>query len=265
MRSNRLIINLSYFFLVLWWFVYWACKNYFIIFYPPIFFFIFGSFILFFCFSFLLFMRSTKWFSEARIVACLLLIPIIWFFTGDLLVEQAKLRIIPPNQAAVQAFIHRGAGTGVEKANIDMSKPFVFYHRSSRHLEVHIHFQSDHFIYWFFHKDPVYENLAPPAPESLVKYLRMYFVFPEQMSSVTLIPKQITLYGYWNDTLVVKNQFTLSDGNYKMVPPDQPLNVIVQDGNWYLEYTINSSSHRIFITYEKSSPNFKRNSWKPLD
>jgi hypothetical protein len=255
MRSTRALLIFSYFLLGLWWFTYWACTQYFIFLLPPVFIFYFGSLVAFLALSITLFQRSKRWFSEQRIVACILLIPLLWVFAGYRLVQEAELRLFPPSESIIRSFVHRGAGSYVQSEFIDMTRLNVKYQRREKNLDVHIHFQSRPFSDWFF-------NYAPPlGPDDFIKYVERFYVFPEQLAEVTVVPKKITLYGYWDDTLIVKNHFVLLDGKYKLEKSDIPLRVTVQDGYWYLAYTNNQILKKIFLHENKGTPSFDRSFW----
>ncbi|WEK54362.1 MAG: hypothetical protein P0Y55_17790 [Candidatus Cohnella colombiensis] len=260
MRSTRFLLILSYLLLSLWWYTYWACTQYFIIFFPPVFIVYFGSLIIFLALSFTLFQRSKRWFSEQRIVACILLIPLLWVFVGYRLVQEAELRIFPPSESTIQSFVQRGAGIGLEYQHIDMSNLAVDYHRKGRILDIHVRFQSHHFSEWFYDFDSPFTD-EPVGPDDFIEYVRRYFVFPEQLSSVTIVPKQITLYGYWDGTLIAINHFVLLDGKYKLDKFDIPLRIIVQDWKWYLEYTNNQIHGQIFLIENKVISSFDKSFW----
>ncbi|QMV42387.1 hypothetical protein [Cohnella cholangitidis] len=202
MRSTRFVLILSYFLLGLWWLTYWVCTQIFIIAFPPVFLVHFGLLVVFPVLSIILFDLSKKWLSETRIVACLLLIPLIWAFLGSLLVAEVKHRIIPPNEAAVRDFIHRGGNAYIDEDFLNMSEKIVHYRRSGKILELHARFQSHPFLEWFLGKTAHLTN-EPLGPDDFISYVRRYYIFPEGLSSVTVVPKQIVLYGYWDNTLIV--------------------------------------------------------------
>ncbi len=260
MRSTRFLLILSYFLFGLWWLTYWACTQYFIIFFPPVLIVIYGSLIVFFALSITLFFRSSQWFSEQRIVACILLIPFLWTFLGYQLVQEAKLRFIPPSDSTIRSFVHRGAEIGLEDQHIDMSNLAVDYNRKEKILDIHIRFQSRPFSDWFYDFDSPF-TYNPVGPDDFIEYVRKYFVFPEQLSSVTIVPKQITLYGYWDDTLIVINHFVLLDGKYKLNKSDIPLRINVQDWKWYLDYTNNQIHGQIFLIENKVISSFEKGFW----
>jgi hypothetical protein len=255
MRSTRFLLILSYFLLSLWWFTYWACTQYFIIFLPPVFIVYFGSLIAFLALSNTLFQRSKRWFSEQRIVACILLIPLLWVFVGNRLVQEAELRIFPPSESTIRSFVHRGAGSYVQHEFIDMTRLNTKYQRREKNLDIHIHFQSRPFSKWFYNYNP------PLGPEDFIEYVKRFYVFPEHLAEVTVVPKKIILYGYWNDTLIAKNHFELQDGKYKLEKSDIPLRVIVQDWKWYLVYTTNQTQKQIFLIENEVTPSFDKSFW----
>lgn len=259
MNSKRRLVNVSYTLLALWWFLYWACTKYYIIVLPPVFLIYFGSLPVFILLAVTLFNRSKRWLSEARIVAVLLIIPFIWVFIGQQFVDQAKLRIFPPTEDRIRSFLHRGAGSGVEDRHIDKNEPIAFYNKKTKQLDIHVRFQSEAFLDWFFNK--TFTQHKTFEPEQFVGYLRKYYVFPEKISEITLVPKKIFLYGYWDNTQIVENHFTLIENSYRMDPPHSQLKLVIHEGDWYLEYKEQNVGNRIFLTHEKEPINFEQDFW----
>lgn len=161
----------------------------------------------------------------------------------------------------VRSFIQRGAQIGIEDHNINLSDPFIFYHNKVKQLDIHIRFQSEQFLDWFFNQgNSPYEN-EKYGPEVFVKYLQKYYVFPEELSEITVVPKKINLYGYWDNSLIAINHFTLINGSYRMNNSDSQLYLAVDGTEWYLEYSLNNSNHRISIMQDNRLPFFKKSFW----
>lgn len=260
LRSTRFLLILSYFLLGLWWLTYWACTQYFIIFLPPVFLIFYGSFVAFLAFAVTLFSRSKRWFSEQRIVACLLLIPIFWTGVGNWMVQEVKLRFIPPNETVIRSFLQWGPGNGIQSDHVDLAKLSTAYRWSDKSLNIRFSFKSARLAEWFYDFDSPFTE-DPIGPDDFIEYVRKYFVFPENLSSVTLVPKKVTLYGYWDDTLIVINHFIRSNGSYKLEQSDIPLRVVVQDRRWYLEYMNTETRERIFLVENDVVPSFEGSFW----
>jgi hypothetical protein len=76
------------------------------------------------------------------------------------------------------------------------------------------------------------------------------------------VPKRITLYGYWDGTLIAENHFVRINGKYEMEKPATDLRLVVQDKKWYLEYPSKQGHNRIFLIENDVTSSFNKSFWE---
>lgn len=256
MRSTRVLLNTSYVLLIIWWLIRWACDYAPLILLPPVFIFFYGAFPAFFIMSVALLFDRKKWISEVTVVVVLLQLPVTWTYIGQPFVAELKHRVQAPSESDIYSFIRSGAGFGIEDEYMGYRS---VYNKETKKLELEIHFHSKRLMSEFTEPDSPIDR-EDYSPERFVTYLRDYYIFPEALSKVTVVPKEIILYGYWDDTLIAENHFTLTNGTYRL-SDSSPLRLMVADGLWSLEYTIHHQDHRMDLIQFKKNVFYKETFW----
>lgn len=68
-------------------------------------------------------------------------------------------------------------------------------------------------------------------------------------------------YGYWDETLIVRNEFTRVHNRYRMNTPVSQIELIANPHQFYLEYTVDDATERIFLTDSDRAFSFRQSFW----
>jgi len=183
--------------------------------------------------SVILFFLDRKWLSEMKIAAFICLLPFLFTFLVPLIKEEIIVRTTMPTAQMASDYIISENFSGSDE--LDMSKPLITYHETSKTLDLYIKVTSSEFI----------DNLQDPPGDMSPKELadmfmnRLYLHYidlPNNLGKVTLVPETIVCHAYWDETLLFKSYFKKDNNTYNIVKPFPDLVLVGDIQKWSLEY-----------------------------
>ncbi|MEC0089571.1 hypothetical protein [Paenibacillus macquariensis] len=168
-----------------------------------------------------------------KIAAFIFVLPFIFTFVVPHIKTEISVRITLPTTQMVSDYIISENFSG--SYDLDMSKPLITYHESSKKLDLYIKVASSEFI------DNLQDSSGDMSPKELADMFmnRLYLHFidlPNNIGKITLVPETIVCYAYWDDTLLFKSYFKKDNKTYNIVKPFPDLVLVGDTQKWSLEY-----------------------------
>ncbi|MGG4145526.1 hypothetical protein ABEW34_20740 [Paenibacillus algorifonticola] len=240
---SRIALNIMYFLLFLWLVIHFISYkiplivyNIVVLFYWSIFPFV--SLLFFFCFFFWIY----KWLSVKRIMSFIFLIPIIIIMIIPILNEKVRLYTSIPNEKSIESYFVNSSKYSLA---LDTS---VNYNNKEKILDLYIKIEPEIFKQIVSNSSKQLKIEKEKESSYFINKLYLNFItLPSELVSETRVPKLITVYGYWGDSLIMQASFRQEKNKYQIVEPYPNIDFIGNKGEWYLEYELNNVLNQIFI------------------
>jgi len=202
----------------------------------------------------ILFFMNKKWISEERVLALILLLPIVFTILVPITQRELRLRMATPTDALMTSYIS-DKYIYSNKA-IDTSIPLINYNEDKKLLNVKIKISPN--LFMGKQKDHMENNIDGDHASYFVNNIFLdYIDLMMNFTSVSKVPDKITVSGYWGEILILKAHYTREKKQYKLQEPYPEISLIGLDNRWYLNYNSNGTIERIIIR-EHQGPNFEK-------
>jgi len=183
--------------------------------------------------------------SETTLVALVCMVPLLWGVVIPFFQDQIRLHWNLPQTEQVDKFYSRNYF--YSSFELDQTKPIAVYHTDKKELELQIRVMSSS-----FQNDRWLDSTPEQHANRLMNILYSYYIeAPLYMGVLTLVPENLKVNAYWDETLLFTTTLA-RDGNKYVLPEGIPSLSMMGDGeNWYLA---NWGSKKIEIHLPLSTP-----------
>ncbi|MCR8656740.1 hypothetical protein [Paenibacillus endoradicis] len=255
MDYRRISLNIIYGSFILWVLGFILSQLVFILSFPMLMVYLmiypYGAILL----AIVLLIAGEKWLSEERIMAFVLLIPIMILIVIPYAQNQINVHLLEPNIQKIESHIDYRY-LNFYPSTLDNSPQLIEYDRDSKLLTLNMIIVpmkfTDSVKGWEAMKVEDY-------PSYFINLLRIHYIrVAEDLEEVTLKADNLIINGYWGDKVIIQSYFKKEDNKYILVEPYPDLALVGENNKWYLEYEVDNVKSKVFVLNRSSEDFIKK-------
>ncbi|RJE90895.1 hypothetical protein D3P07_02055 [Paenibacillus sp. 1011MAR3C5] len=185
-------------------------------------------------FAIIMFFMTRKWLSVERLLAVLLLLPILLSVVIPRLNQQIDL-YKTPTHTLIRSYFESIYFS--QRHVLDLSDPLVEYSNQNKTMLINIKLIPELFIQDM--KTWEKTNAESRSDDSFARYimnnLELLFIrWPKEMNQYTLKPEHLVVHAYWGNEMLTEVHFQKINKEYVIIPPYPKLSLMEEDAQGYL-------------------------------
>ncbi|MFF2886899.1 hypothetical protein [Paenibacillus sp. NPDC057967] len=185
-------------------------------------------------FAIIMFFMTRKWLSVERLLAVLLLLPILLSIVIPQVNHQINL-YKTPTDTLIRSYFESVYFS--QRHVIDLSDPLVEYNDQNKTMQLNIKLVPELFLQYM--KTWEMRNIESRSDDAFARYimnnLELLFIrWPKEINQYTLKPERIIVHAYWGNEWLMEVHCQKIKKEYVIIPPYPKLSLIEENAQVYL-------------------------------
>lgn len=194
-------------------------------------------------FAIIMFFMTRKWLSVERLLALLLLLPILL----AIVIPQANHQINlykSPTDTLVRSYLESVYFS--QRHVMDLSAPLVEYNNQNKTMKLNIKLEPELFLEVIQAQDELHNQSYYSRAQTIMNRLNSFFIWrPKELKEHTLKPDHMIVHAYWGNEWLMEVHYQKVNKEYEIIPPYPKLSLIEEDGYGYFLIQSNDTFKKI--------------------
>lgn len=184
-------------------------------------------------FAIIMFFMTNKWISTERLLAVLLLLPILLAIVIPQVNHQINL-YKTPTDALIRS--HMESVYFSQRHVMDLTAPLVEYNNQNKTMKLNVKLKPELFLQEIEAREDIKHRQSDYSrARYMMNRLETLFIWsPQKLNEHTLKPEHMVVHAYWGNEWLMEVHFQKENKEFVIIPPYPKLSLIEEDAQGFL-------------------------------